>query len=357
MRKIFGGLQKLLTEPRYRNRLIHDFEIKNGRTHFFSKPVCLQIESTNKCNLNCVMCARPYYDKEKNILGDMSIETFEKIVPLIKLAESVILFGYGEPLIAKNFWHFLKRCKELGAKTAIYTNGVKLDKENSLNLIEGGLDNLSLSLDAAREETFKSIRGYSLRKIIENINGLGELKSRLRRQNPAIAISYTLMENNLYELPEMIDLAAVIGASRVSVTHMMIYSNGLDKQSVFHYTEAAKPVFEEAFLRAAKKGIHIELPNLHPIVAECKQPFEMLFVNWNGKVRPCCTAAFVSGEFSFPIGDLSEESLGTIWNNENMLEIRRGLIGKGRMLPQCVGCGFRMKDIRGHKRYLDKAIT
>lgn len=347
------NIKDLLFNARYRNRIIHDYEMRNGMARFFSKPVHLQIEPTNRCNLACVMCARPYYDKEKNVLGDMSIETFDRLRPYLKVAEEVMLIGYGEPLIAKNFWYFLETCRDLGVKTSIHTNGVMLDKKTSVRLIRGGLGTLTVSLDAAREETLKALRGCSLKKITQNIIELNRLKEEMGVSTPQVNVYYILMKDNLHQLLEMVDVAAGIGAEMLVVTHLMVYSTDLDEQSVLHIKEEAEPVFREAEKRARDKGLLLSLPSLLTNVIDCMQPFELLFINWDGKVRACCSAAFISDKFSFPIGDLNTEELGSIWNNDNMIGIRKGLLGKGKMAPECAQCGFRKKDIEGHRRYLD----
>lgn len=341
-----------LRKPRYRNRVVHDFEIRHRRVRMLSKPLLIQVESTNRCNLNCVMCARPYYDKEKNVLGDMSMETFQKIVPFIKTAELVSLFGYGEPLIAKNFWKFLEICAGLGVATAINTNGVKLDEDTSSRLIDGGLGSLTVSLDAAREATFNAIRGYSLKKIVNNLVRFKAAKEKRHRTTPVVNINFVMMKDNLPELVEMVDLAVMIGAASLTVSNMMVYSKSLEERSVFHYMEETKLIFKEAEKKAREVDLPLMLPDFQKKVVDCVQPFEMLFINWDGKVRPCCSAAFVSDRFSLPVGDLAKEDLGTIWNNRDMARIRKGLIGKGKLAVQCATCGFRIKDAQGHMRYI-----
>jgi radical SAM protein with 4Fe4S-binding SPASM domain len=347
------NLYQFLSDSRYRNKKLHEWDLSAGRTRLFSKPLYLQIEPTNCCNLECVMCARPYYDEDANRPGHMSMETFEKITPLIKSAEAVQLFGYGEPLVGKNFWRMLDRCAGLGVRTEIFTNGALLTPASSERLVASGLGALTVSLDAATEGAFQAIRKTSLNSILENLKALNEAKVKLKKNNPALRISFVLMRDNIGELEGLIDIAAGLGVTDVNVSNMMVYSKEMDCQSAFHFQDEATKVLDDAARKAKALGINLTPPSFGPGVADCLMPFNMLFINWDGKVRPCCSAAFVSEKYSLPIGDVNRQPLDEVWNSEKMQKIRRGLLGKGEMPPQCAGCGFRVKDIRAYRRYLD----
>jgi radical SAM protein with 4Fe4S-binding SPASM domain len=350
--KMFN-ISHFISDSRYRNKKLYEWDLRAGRTRLLSKPLYIQIEPTNCCNLECVMCARPYYDPDANRPGHMSLETFEKIVPYMKAVETVFLFGYGEPLAGKNFWVFLDRCAGLGVRTEIFTNGALLTPANSERLVAAGLAALTVSLDASTEGAFQTIRKTSLNSILENLKALNEAKVRLKKNNPALKISFVLMRDNIGELEGLIDIAAGLGVTEIQVSNMMVYSKELDRQSAFHFQDEAKKVLDGAVRKAKGLGINLTPPSFGPGVADCLMPFNMLFFNWDGKVRPCCSAAFVSEKYNLPIGDLNRQPLDEIWNSEKMQEIRRALLGKGVMPPQCAGCGFRVKDIKAYRRYLD----
>ena len=56
----------------------------------------IQIEVTNRCNLDCDMCPRLVLLKVPEV--DMSDETFEAVLGQLDRPESITLTGWGEPL-------------------------------------------------------------------------------------------------------------------------------------------------------------------------------------------------------------------------------------------------------------------
>lgn len=63
----------------------------------------------------------------------------------------------------------------------------------------------------------------------------------------------------------------------------------------------------------------------------CTEPWTTCFVDFNGKVFPCCAA---QGE---PLGDLNEESLPDIWNGERFRRLRRA-IAQSKVPGLCTNC-------------------
>src|SRR3954447_14423296 len=65
-----------------------------------AEPVCLYLETTNRCNLLCTTCPRTYEDLEPP--ADMSWELFTSIVDQLPGLERAVLHGVGEPMLVKN---------------------------------------------------------------------------------------------------------------------------------------------------------------------------------------------------------------------------------------------------------------
>jgi MoaA/NifB/PqqE/SkfB family radical SAM enzyme len=60
-------------------------------------PVCLYLETTNRCNLLCTTCPRTYEKLEPP--ADMSWELFRSIVDQIPNLHRAVLHGVGEPML------------------------------------------------------------------------------------------------------------------------------------------------------------------------------------------------------------------------------------------------------------------
>ena len=61
------------------------------------EPVCLYLETTNRCNLLCETCPRTFEDLEPP--ADMSWELFTHIVEQVPRIARVVLHGVGEPMM------------------------------------------------------------------------------------------------------------------------------------------------------------------------------------------------------------------------------------------------------------------
>jgi uncharacterized radical SAM superfamily Fe-S cluster-containing enzyme len=121
------------------------------------KPVCLYLETTNRCNLLCTTCPRTYEELEPP--ADMSWELFRSIVDQVPDIERAVLHGVGEPMLVKNLPKMVRYLKDRGTYVLFNTNGTVLNDKNGRALIEAGLDELRVSLDAANAKSYLAIRG------------------------------------------------------------------------------------------------------------------------------------------------------------------------------------------------------
>ena len=63
-------------------------------------PVCVYLETTNRCNLLCTTCPRTYEELEPP--ADMSWALFTSIVDQIPDLQRAVLHGVGEPMLVKH---------------------------------------------------------------------------------------------------------------------------------------------------------------------------------------------------------------------------------------------------------------
>ena len=120
-------------------------------------PVCLYLETTNRCNLLCTTCPRTYEELEPP--ADMSWQLFCSIVDQIPNLSRAVLHGVGEPMLVKNLSRMVRYLKDRGTYVLFNTNGTVLNEKNGRALIEAGLDELRVSFDAANAQSYKAIRG------------------------------------------------------------------------------------------------------------------------------------------------------------------------------------------------------
>jgi MoaA/NifB/PqqE/SkfB family radical SAM enzyme len=170
-------------------------------------PKNIIIDTTNFCNLKCSMCARRYMTRQKK---HMSFSLFRKIID--EIAETspstrVWMAFYGEPLILRDsiVW-MIYYAKSKGLKKLLLnTNGTLLNAEISKGLIESGLDEIIIGVDAFTPENYKKIRvGGDYEKVLQNINQLLNLKKTMHKNSPIVKIQIIAMDENKHEMKAFI---------------------------------------------------------------------------------------------------------------------------------------------------------
>src|SRR5947209_1345908 len=150
-------------------------------------PVCLYLETTNRCNLLCTTCPRTYAELEPP--ADMSWELFTSIIDQIPGLERAVLHGVGEPMLVKHLPRMVSYLKERGVYVLFNTNGTVLNERNGRALIEAELDELRVSLDAANAASFRAVRGKNyFDRILRNVRRFRDLQQREGNGKPQVSL-------------------------------------------------------------------------------------------------------------------------------------------------------------------------
>ncbi len=148
-------------------------------------PVCLYLETTNRCNLLCTTCPRTYEELEPP--ADMSWELFTSIVDQVPRLQRAVLHGVGEPMLVKHLPRMVRYLKDRGTYVLFNTNGTVLNEKNGRALIAAGLDELRVSFDAANAESYRAIRGKNyFNRILKNVRAF-RVAHRFARNDRGIA--------------------------------------------------------------------------------------------------------------------------------------------------------------------------
>ena len=158
--------RETLTDPkRFRKRLrqksnmaakyvSYELELESAPTF----PDRVYVESTNVCNLDCIMCPTGLHidTRPKGYMEwDLYTAIIDEIAPF---AEAVVLHSWGEPLLHKRIIDMIRYAKERDLWVETSTNATRLDEETSRKLIESGLDRVYLSMDGLTKETYEKVR-------------------------------------------------------------------------------------------------------------------------------------------------------------------------------------------------------
>src|SRR6201993_3467375 len=159
-------------------------------------PICVYLETTNRCNLLCTTCPRTYEELEPP--ADMSWDLFQRIVDQWPRIERAVLHGIGEPMLVKNLPRMVRYLKDRGTYVLFNTNGTVLNEKNGRALIEAGLDELRVSFDAANAESYRVIRGKNFfNRILKNVRAFRELQEREGHLKPQVSAWLTRMRETV----------------------------------------------------------------------------------------------------------------------------------------------------------------
>lgn len=298
-----------------KNPLYKHYYKKNVRNKIkcmAEKPQFVIIENTNHCNLSCVFCANPTMNRSK---GFMSRELFDSIINQCKEMEieNVLIQGYGEPLLDRDYIAKVKFAKNRGIKYVhCVTNGTLLDNNIAEKLVNAGLDYLYISIDAATAETYNKIHGTTndkFDKLVENIINLSNIKKSRGTQKPLVELRF----------------------------------------KEFDLTKGERKAFMQRFLPVADKinvylnitnwpGSDIEssIPKNAPLMKfPCYNLWSTIYVAHDGGIPICCQ----DFECSTIIGNLNEESIVEVWKGEKLTRLRElHLTEEFDQIPVCKVC-------------------
>jgi MoaA/NifB/PqqE/SkfB family radical SAM enzyme len=322
-------------------------------------PVCLYLETTNRCNLLCTTCPRTYAELEPP--ADMSWELFTRIVDQVPHIERAVMHGVGEPMMVKNLPKMVRYLKERGTYVLFNTNGTLLNEKNGRALIEAGLDELRVSLDAANAKSYKAIRGKDFfARILRNVRAFRALQEREGHEKPRVSAWLTGLKETLPELPAFVKVAAEIGVREVYLQRLVFFEqdsigHARPDQALYERTSGEEAGYlEEATALAASLGVTFSASGA---VAEpgmslkrhddgspwsmCRRPWNVMYFTANGRALPCCIAPFSQrGYENYTLGDATQQSLSEIWNGPAYRAFRAGLLSD-HPPSACASCGLR----------------
>lgn len=321
------------------------------------EPVCLYLEVTNRCNLPCTTCPRTFEELEP--AANMSFGMFKSIVDQYPNISRVVLHGIGEPLMVPYLPRMIRYLKDRGTYVLFNTNGTLLSARRGRDLIDSGLDELRVSLDAADPETFKAVRGKdAFDRIVTNVREFRALQRAIGAECPRVSLWLTGLRETIGELPAFVDLAHRIDVAEVHLQRLVYFPDGQGlaraDQALFESVNPDEEHFiREAETRARQHGILFDAsgatePGTSLKRADdsrpwslCTRPWTLMYFTAHGRALPCCIAPFsMHGYDAFTLGDATQASLRDIWNGEKYRAFRRGLLGD-QPPTACENCGMR----------------
>jgi MoaA/NifB/PqqE/SkfB family radical SAM enzyme len=323
------------------------------------EPVCLYLETTNRCNLLCTTCPRTYEELEPP--ADMSWKLFTLIVDQIPQLNRAVLHGVGEPMLVKHLPRMVRYLKDRGTYVLFNTNGTVLNEKNGRALIAADLDELRVSFDAATPESYRAIRGKNyFNRILKNVRAFRELQEREGHTKPRVSAWLTGLRETIEELPDFVRVAAETGIKEVHLQRLVFFkenSIGMARpdQALYEqlsgdesiHIERASALAEtlgvtfSASGGASEPGLSLKRSDAGSPWSLCRRPWTVMYFTANGRALPCCIAPFSQrGYENYTLGDATQQTLRDIWTGPAYSAFRKAL--KSNVPPDaCASCGLR----------------
>ena len=277
------------------------------RPRLAALPVEYIVETTAKCNLYCPMCPRETHKQPK---ADMTDGVFETLVrESADSAEHMMLIGLGEPFMDPQIFERIEFCHRHSISTLISTNGTFLDEACAARVLDGPLEQITLSFDGFKKETFEFYRkGAKFERVRDNFVRFARMKDQ-RKSRLQVVVQMVKMDGNADEVDDFI--AFWNGIPGVDQLRIKADETNLMRPSSGHSADEWK----------------------HPCHYLWRGP---MYIKQNGDVYPCCQSYMLDGK---PVGHIGDQPLMEIWNSEGMQEMRRlHASGRGGEVDICSRC-------------------
>jgi MoaA/NifB/PqqE/SkfB family radical SAM enzyme len=305
-----------------------------------SGPIRANLDLTNLCNHSCPWCEPAEYraetvkDQKHTLNTAVAIEVLEDLASLdCKLVQ---FSGGGEPLLHHDFGIILEHAKELGMRTFIYTNGVKLG-DWWHPYINASADHIRVSLDASNEAEHiveHHAKPGDFKKILENIDFITRHK---RTGRPELGVSYVLTKNNS-------------GTASVVRTLGLAGENGFDYLQFRPVSYSSQSQEDVDALMVAANAANSLVEKLCPKTKvyvlgqrgsdvfhqrkfdKCYASLTLAVISATGDCCACCD------ERTKIFGNVYEHRFKDIWLSERHRKLANGIIPLA--CQRCVQCGF-----------------
>lgn len=257
--------------------------------HVSDYPLHVDIELASVCNLQCPMCytITPEF-KEKVNAKLMDYELFTKLVDecVAGSVYSIRLSFRGESFLHKRIVDCVRYAKQNGVKElSTLTNGLRLDEDMFREMMEAGIDWITISFDGL-SETYEQIRHPAkYDRAVEKIANYAKIKQAAGRVKPVIKIQSILPA--IEQDPQ---------------AFYNVFAPIVDMVS-------ANPLID--FMQSKR-----DMPKIENF--SCPQIYQRLVVGADGMCMMCTN----DEEGRMIVGDVNKQSIYEIWHGAEMTRVR-----------------------------------
>lgn len=305
-------------------------------------PLRLQIEVTDRCNFDCVMCAR---QTSRVYNRDISYKTFHKLIDEIQPVY-VTLNGSGEPLLNKEICEMLRLCRRKGITTSMPTNMLLMEGLIADRVLENLPNSLIFSLHGATPELFRSVTSSAgFETCLKNFE---KLLLKINKRHTTLRVFCTLQSLNLNHYHQMFALVKKWGLLD-SFVLATVFDYGPYKSQVMPGAQQLRDSIsgldveikrcvdedKRAFLNSWRQELlNLEYQASMEISSPCLLPWYSAFIRANGDVHPCC---YLTGE-EYVMGNIHTHLFSQIWNSAKYRDFRVKIRENRLGIKTCKSC-------------------
>ena len=306
-------------------------------------PVGLVAELTHRCPLQCPYCANPVALHRAG--AELDTATWRRVLEeAAALGVLQLHFSGGEPAVRKDLPELTRVAAGLGLYSNLITSAVTLDQPLLDQLVRAGLDHVQISFQDTEPGNSDRIGGFAGGHARKLAAARAVVQTGL-----ALTLNFVVHRQNLGRIPDMLDLAAALGAGRVEIAHVQYHGWALLNRAALLPSRDELDVATAAVQAAQQrfKGqlvVDYVVPDYYaerPKACMGGWARRFLVVTPVGKVLPCHVAESLTG-IDFP--SVQQQSLAAIWRDAPAFARFRGT---GWMPEPCRSCDQREIDWGG----------
>ncbi len=314
---------------------------------------CVQVEVSSRCPARCTYCPHTLFAGRWEP-QDMTIGTFRRLWPLVRMSRRVHLQGWGEPLLNPAFFEMAALAREAGCAVSTTTCGLRMDAETARRLVESGIDVVAFSLAGTDAVSNAARQGVDFERVAAAVAGLQAIRRERMGVHLEVHIAYLMLASVMEAVRGLPALARRLGVHAVVVSTLdYLPEPGLAPEA-FGLDETEKRARAATLLaetsaeaRRLEVGFDWSLQGLGGPGTGCRENIaRSLFISADGQMSPC---VYVNLPVHGPdprrrvFGNVNADDPLAIWGARAYRHFRERLAA-GDPDPVCRGCPKRFMD-------------
>ncbi|MBI5045199.1 MAG: radical SAM protein [Candidatus Levybacteria bacterium] len=280
-------------------------------------PLHIDIESVAVCNLRCPFCATTNSRWGNDKRGFMALSIYRKIIDegAANGLCAIKLSLRGEPLLHPKLASMVEYAKKKGIMDVYFnTNAILLTEEKFEQLIDAGLDRISISIEGFTREVYEKFRvGATFERLLDNVSRLIEIRERKNSRFPQIRIQTVLLE----EL----------------------------KRDFNDYVAFWRQYADEISYLDAREEETDTIKINDTAAWACSFLWQRVTILWDGMILPCLMHG-ITDFGSMMLGNIKDCFIRDLWQGEKERLLREAhRYGESHRIPACVECSYRAMEI------------